>query len=72
MTLIGAPDEWIGLIDDMVPEILDLVMKTWEAMPPPANDAREDPTTEGLCRRLCQNRTSSELPFQIRIQVVEL
>jgi hypothetical protein len=72
MNLIGAPDEWIDLIDDMVPDILDLVIATWEAMPPPANDAREDPTTEELCLRLRQNRNSSELPFRIDIQMVEL
>lgn len=72
MKLIGAPDEWIDLIDDMVPVILDLILTTWEAMPSPANDAREDPTTEKLYRRLCQNRTSSELLFRIDIQRVEL
>ncbi len=33
MTLIGTPDEWIGLIDDMVPNILDLVLSAWEEMP---------------------------------------
>jgi len=72
MNLIGAPDEWIDLIDTLVPDILDLVLSTWEAMPPPASDAREDPTTEDLYRRLCQNRDSCKLPFQIHIQMVEL
>lgn len=72
MNLIGAPDEWIDLIDTLVPDILDLVISTWAVMPPPASDAREDPTTEDLCRRLRQNRNSSELPFQIHIQMVEL
>lgn len=72
MNLIGAPDEWIDLIDTLVPDILDLVISTWEAMPLPKSDAREDPTTEDLCRRLRQNRNSSELPFRIDIQMVEL
>lgn len=72
MNLIGAPDEWIDLIDTLVPDILDLVLSTWAAMPPPASDAREDPTTEDLCRRLRQNRNSSDLPFRIDIQMVEL
>lgn len=72
MNLIGAPDEWIDLIDTLVPDILGLVISEWEAMPPPALDAREDPTTEALCRRLRQNRNSCDLPFRIDIQMVEL
>jgi hypothetical protein len=73
MTLIGIPPpEWINLIDTLVPDILNLVISTWEGMPPPAPDALEDPTTEELCRCLRQNRTSSDLPFRIDTQLVEL
>ena len=72
MNLIGAPDEWVDLIGTLVPDILDLVISTWEAMPPPKSNAREDPTTEALCRCLRQNRNSSDLPFRIDIQMVEL
>jgi len=72
MNLVGVPEGWIELIDTLVPDILDLVISTWEAMPAPACDAREDPTTEDLYRRLCQNRNSCKLPFQIHIQMVEL
>ena len=72
MNLIGPPDEWVDLIGTLVPDILDLVISTWEAMLPPASNAREDPTTETLCRCLRQNRNSSDLPFRIDIQMVEL
>ncbi|MGJ8527430.1 hypothetical protein [Maritalea sp.] len=72
MNIIGAPDEWIGLIDTLVPDVLNLVLETWKTMPPLASDAREDPTTEELCRRLRQNRDSAKLPFRIDIQTVEL
>ncbi len=72
MTLIGAPDEWIDLIDTLVPDILDLVISTWESMPPLASDAREDPTTETLCRCLRQNQITCCLPFHILPQMVEL
>lgn len=72
MNLIGPPDEWVDLIGTLVPVILDLVISTWEAMPPPVSNAREDPTTETLCRCLRQNRDSSDLPFRIDIQMVEL
>jgi hypothetical protein len=72
MNVVGAPDEWIDLIDTLVPDILRLVISTWEAMPPPPSDAREDLTTEYFCRCLRQNRNSSELPFSIQIQMVEL
>lgn len=72
MNLAGTPSEWLNLIDTLVPDILDLVTVTWTGMPPLASDVREDPTTETLCRLLRQNRNSSNLPFQIHIQMVEL
>lgn len=73
MTLIGTPPpEWVDLIDNLVPAILELVISTWEAMPPPAGDALEDPTTLALCRCLLRNKNSSNLPFRIHIQQVEL
>ena len=72
MNVIGVPNAWINLIDTMVPDILKLVTTTWEALPPPASDAYEDPITELLCLALKQNRDLSELPFRIDIQLVEL
>ena len=72
MTLVGVPDEWLDLIDTLVPDILDLVVSTWRNMPAFASAAREDPITEELCRRLRQNRRANELPFRIDIQLVEL
>ena len=72
MNLIGIPDSWLDLFNSLVPDILDLVTSTWQNMPILASDAREDPTTEELCRRLRQNRSASELPFRIDIQLVEL
>ena len=72
MNLIGVPDQWINLIDSLVPNILHLVISSWDTMPIPASNAREDPTTEELCRCLRKNRDSCDLPFQIRTQVVEL
>lgn len=72
MQAIGTPSEWVNLIDSLVPDILELIVVTWEAMPSSARNAREDPTTEALCRLLRQNRNSSNLPFRIDIQMVEL
>ena len=54
MTVVGAPDEWVDLIGTLIPDILELVISAWQGMPPIANDAHEDPTTEALCRRLRQ------------------
>ena len=56
----------------MVPEILNLVVTTWEAMPAPAADEKEDNVTNDLCRALRQNRRTRELMFQIHTQFVEL
>ena len=72
MAVIGAPTEWIGLIDPMVPVILNLVIASWDCLTPPAADETEDNITNELCRALQQNRTARGLMFQVRPQVVEL
>jgi hypothetical protein len=72
MKLIGASAAWANLIDTLVPEILELVIATWDAMPSSVRSVREDPTTEALCRLLRQNRNSGNFPFRIDIQMVEL
>jgi hypothetical protein len=56
----------------MVPEILNLVIASWEEMPSPAPDEKEDNITIALCRALRQNRNARNLMFQIDTQVVEL
>lgn len=72
MSVIGMPTEWADLIDPLVPEILSLVIATWEGMPPPHPDQREDSISIDLCRALQKNRTARELMFQIGTQQVEL
>jgi hypothetical protein len=72
MNQAGIPSEWLDLIDSLVPDIVNLVVATWEEMPALSQDAREDPTTEMLCRLLRMNRNASALPFQIQIQMVDL
>ncbi len=72
MTQIGSPQEWLDFIESQVPDILDLVVSTWEAMPSPAGNDREDPVSEALCRALRQSRTAREMLFRIDTQLVEL
>src|SRR5438093_1458157 len=72
MILVGTPSGWIDLIDTLVPDILDLIILTWGDMPSLPPDALENSTTEALCRLLRLNRNTSDLPFQIQIQMVEL
>ena len=72
MKSYGAPDAWLDLIASLVPDIVQLVWSTWKSMPALAMDALEDPTTEEFCRRLRDNRTASDLPCRIDIQMVEL
>lgn len=72
MTPIGSPAEWTNLIDSYVPEILALVIETWEAMPSPASNDREDPLSEALCRLLRRSRDRCDLPFRIDSQMAEL
>lgn len=72
MSIIGASREWADLIDSLLPEILGLVLTSWEEMPTPAPSETEDNITIALCRTLMRNRTARGLMFQIRTQVVEL
>lgn len=72
MRVFGKPTEWADLLDPMVPEILNLVIASWEELPSPASDETEDNITEALCRALKQNRTARRLMFQIHTQSVEL
>jgi hypothetical protein len=72
MTLIGSPDDWVNLLDSLVPDILALVIETWEQMPAPAGGAFEDPISAVLCERLRAGRNRCDLPFDIWTQLVEL
>ena len=72
MTAIGSPADWANLLDSLVPEILALVIATWEEMPPPASDALEDPISTAFCKRLRAGRNRCDLPFDIWTQLVEL
>jgi hypothetical protein len=72
VAIVGLPTEWVDLIDSMVPQILTLVVATWEEVPSPASDDKEDHITNILCLALQKNRSARGLPFQIRTQAVEL
>jgi hypothetical protein len=72
MRVVGTAADWINLIDSLVPDILRLVVDAWAAMPPPASNAREDPTSEALCRCLRTGRNRCDLPFNVHLQLVEL
>ena len=72
MSVIGVSEEWSDLIEPKVPEILDLVVTSWNQMPDMVGNEKEDTITRALCRILMQNRTARQLPFQVRTQVVEL
>jgi hypothetical protein len=72
LSIAGASDEWIDLLERMLPNILRLVVETWTGIPRPFSDDKEDRITELLCRALRNNRTVRDLPFYIDIQTVEL
>ena len=72
MTPIGSPADWADLLDSLVPEILALVIATWEDMPPPPGGALEDPISTAFCKCLRAGRNRCDLPFNILTQFVEL
>jgi hypothetical protein len=72
VTVIGSPDSWVDFIDSMVPDILSLVIESWEEMEAPALDALEDHITLALCRVVKRHRTARDLPLHIQLQPVEI
>lgn len=72
MMQFGSPVEWAKMLDSQVPEIINLIFETWEQMPPPPMNAKEDRISESLCILLRQSRDRCELPFRIDNQMVEL
>jgi len=72
VSVVGASDDWIELLERMLPDMLRLVVDVWTGLPKPFSDDKEDQITELLCRALRENRTIRDLPFYIEIQVVEL
>ncbi len=72
MNHFGSADQWIELVDSQIPDILELVVQTWESMPAPTGDDREDAITNKLCRALRRSRDSVQLAFRIDTQLVEL
>lgn len=72
MTVLGNSEEWLDLFETLVPDIVNLIFDAWATMPTIAPDAKEDPVSEELCRRLRAMRSLSELPLQVHTQLVEL
>ena len=72
MTVVGTAADWVDLLDSMVPDILSLVITTWETMQPQGQDNKEDNITIALCLALRQARTARNLPLQIHTQQIEL
>ncbi len=72
MSILGSAGDWHDLLDSLVPEIVDLILEAWKSMPPVDADAKEDPISEELCKRLRATRELSRLPLQVHTQSVEL
>jgi hypothetical protein len=72
MSVMGSPNAWLGLLEELLPEVLQLVVDTWHGIPGPLVSDKEDKTTEALCSALRKNRTLRELPFLVDTQWVEL
>jgi len=72
VTVIGSPNQWVDLIDSLVPDILAAVISSWEEMPAPALNALEDHITLELLRVLRRHRAARDLPLTIHLQPVEI
>jgi len=73
MASYGNTDLWAGLFpDQLVGDVLGLVLRAWQALPPPAVDATEVPITQALCALLRKDKNRSRLPFRIELESSEL
>lgn len=72
MSVSGSPDAWQDLLEQLLPELLELVVDTWQGISGPLTSDKEDKTTEALCSALRKNRTLRDLPFLVDTQWVEL
>lgn len=72
MTVTGSTQSWLDLLENMLPELLELIVDTWPSMHGTLTDDKEDITTEMLCSMLRKNRTLRQLPFLVDTQWVEL
>jgi hypothetical protein len=72
MSISGSSSQWIDLLDNMLPELLQLVVDTWEMLQGPLINDREDTITLVLCRALRNNRTYRDLWVTVDTQIPEL
>ncbi len=72
MIHFGSPVDWVKLIDSQVPEILALVIASWESLPAPAANEPENSITNRLCARMQNAPNRETLPFHIQPQDVIL
>tara|TARA_A100001391_G_scaffold175066_1_gene137776 strand:- start:369 stop:1037 length:669 start_codon:yes stop_codon:yes gene_type:complete len=72
MEKFGSTSHWQGFVVTQVPDILSMVLSTWEKFPSPFSDELEDPVTNRFCVALKRARDRCDLPFRIDVQLVEL
>jgi len=73
MNFAGSPAEWDDFFSsNFIPDIVELVLLSWAAMPKPAADQLEDKITIALYCALSRNQYLCTLPFLIRVQDVEV
>jgi hypothetical protein len=72
MMIEGSPDNWADLLDPLVPQILELVIGTWQGFIRPTPDEIEDRVSIRFCAALRKGPRRSEYQFQIHTQIVIL
>jgi hypothetical protein len=72
MIHFGSPADWVNLIDSQVPDILALVIASWESLPAPAGNELENSITNRLCARMQNAPNRETFLFHIQPQDVIL
>jgi hypothetical protein len=72
LSVLGSSAGWSDLLEQMLPDILTLVVDTWNGLPRPLRNRREGAISELLCRALRENRRVRGLPLYVMLEMVEI
>ena len=72
MSSLGDSSHWDDFFEqELIPVILELVLEAWAALPPLAEDEKEDDVTDKLYAAMLRSKNRQRHPFLIRPQDAE-
>lgn len=72
MQALGSTESWQGVLDPFIATLIVMVRESWDGLPSPAVDAKEDAITRSLCAALRQSPRRCDIPFRVELQREDL